>query len=100
MAFQSDAPDVAALRAQLADFQALVTEIQNGGVGKDDPMWGHVQRSADKLVRTAGRGVERLEQHKPITAEALAAERKASGSWLTTDPEGRSQRSLPLTTIW
>lgn len=93
-AFQDDAPDVAALRAQLADYQALVTEIQNGGVGKDDPMWGHVQRSADKLVRTAGRGVERLEQHKPITAEALAAERKASGSWLTTDPEGAQSTIL------
>lgn len=94
MAFQGDAPDVAALRGQLADYQALVTEIQNGGVGKDDPMWGHVQRSADKLVRTAGRGLERLEQGKPITADALAAERKASGSWLTTDPEGAQSTIL------
>ncbi|MDT3529837.1 YiiG family protein [Stenotrophomonas pavanii] len=94
MAFQSDAPDVAALRGQLADYQALVTEIQNSGVGKDDPMWGHVQRSADKLVRSAGRGVERLEQGKPITADALAAERKASGSWLTTDPEGAQSTIL------
>lgn len=94
MAFQGEAPDVAVLRGQLADYQALVTEIQNGGVGKDDPMWGHVQRSADKLVRTAGRGVERLEQGKPITADALAAERKASGSWLTTDPEGAQSTIL------
>ncbi len=94
MVFQGDAPDVAVLRTQLADYQALVTEIQNGGVGKDDPMWGHVQRSADKLVRTAGRGLERLEQGKPITADALAAERKASGSWLTTDPEGAQSTIL------
>jgi hypothetical protein len=94
MAFQGEAPDVAAVRGQLADYQALVTEIQNGGVGKDDPMWGHVQRSADKLVRAAGRGVERLEQGKPITADALAAERKASGSWLTTDPEGAQSTIL------
>ena len=86
MAFQGEAPDVAVLRGQLADYQALVTEIQNGGVGKDDP--------ADKLVRTAGRGVERLEQGKPITADALAAERKASGSWLTTDPEGAQSTIL------
>jgi len=94
MAFQGDAPDVAVLRRQLADYQALVTEIQNGSVGKDDPMWGHVQRSADKLVRTAGRGVERLQQGKPIAADALAAERKASGSWLTTDPEGAQSTIL------
>ena len=32
--------------------------------------------------------MERLSEGKPITAEALAAERKASGSWLTSDPEG------------
>lgn len=94
MAFQGDAPDLAALRAQLADYQALVTEIQNSGVGKDDPMWGHVQRSADKLVRTAGRGVERLQQGKPITAEGLAAERKASGSWDTSAPEGAQSTLL------
>ncbi|WP_369040444.1 YiiG family protein [Stenotrophomonas maltophilia] len=94
MAFQGDAPDLAALRTQLADYQALVTEIQASGVGKDDPMWGHVQRSADKLVRTAGRGVERLQQGKPITAEGLAAERKASGSWDTSAPEGAQSTLL------
>ncbi|MDT3500410.1 YiiG family protein [Stenotrophomonas maltophilia] len=94
MAFQGDAPDLAALRAQLANYQTLVTEIRKSGLGKDDPMWGHVQRSADKLVRTAGRAAERLEQGKPITAEGLAAERKASGSWDTSAPEGAQSTLL------
>lgn len=94
VAFQDEKPDVTALRTRLADYEALVKEMQAAGIGKDDPMWGHVQRSADKLVRTAGRGVERLEQGKPITADALAAERKASGSWLTTDPEGAQSTIL------
>ncbi|MGE6331867.1 YiiG family protein [Stenotrophomonas sp. NPDC077659] len=88
VAFQSDTPDVAALRARLAAYEALVKEMQAAGVGKDDPMWGHVQRSVDTLIRKAGRGIERLEQGKPISAEGLAAERKASGSRLTSAPEG------------
>lgn len=88
VAFQGDAPDVAALRTQLAGYEALVKEMQDAGIGKGDPMWGHVQRSVDMLIRKAGRGIERLEEGKPISAEGLAAERKASGSWLTSDPEG------------
>lgn len=88
LAFQAEAPDLSALRTRLAEYQGLIKEIEEAGVGKDNPMWGHVRRSADKLVRSAGRGVERLSEGKPITAEALAAERKASGSWLTSDPEG------------
>ncbi len=88
VAFQDEKPDVAALRTRLADYEALVKEMQAAGIGKDDPMWGHVQRSADMLIRKAGRGIERIEQGKPISAEGLAAERKASGSWLTSAPEG------------
>lgn len=88
VAFQSDAPDVAALRTQLAAYEALVKEMQAAGIGKGDPMWGHVQHSVDTLIRKAGRGIERLDQGKPISAEGLAAERKASGSWLTSAPEG------------
>ncbi|MEN5039931.1 YiiG family protein [Stenotrophomonas sp. TWI1149] len=88
VAFQDEKPDVAALRTRLADYEALVKEMQTAGIGKDDPMWGPVQRSADTLIRKAGRGIERIEQGKPISAEGLAAERKASGSWLTSAPEG------------
>jgi len=88
VAFQDEKPDVAALRTRLSDYEALVKEMQAAGIGKDDPMWGHVQRSADTLIRKAGRGIERIEQGKPISAEGLAAERKASGSWLTSAPEG------------
>jgi len=88
VAFQDEKPDVAALRTRLADYEALVKEMQAAGIGKDDPMWGHVQRSADTLIRKAGRGIERIEQGEPISAEGLAAERKASGSWLTSAPEG------------
>ncbi|MDX3935028.1 YiiG family protein [Stenotrophomonas sp.] len=88
VAFQDEKPDVAALRTRLADYEALVKEMQAAGIGKDDPMWGHVLRSADTLIRKAGRGIERIEQGEPISAEGLAAERKASGSWLTSAPEG------------
>ncbi|WP_367380250.1 YiiG family protein [Stenotrophomonas cyclobalanopsidis] len=88
VAFQDEKPDVAALRTRLADYEALVKEMQAAGIGKDDPMGGHVQRSVDTLIRKAGRGIERIEQGKPISAEGLAAERKASGSWLTSAPEG------------
>ncbi|MDA5337287.1 YiiG family protein [Stenotrophomonas maltophilia] len=88
MAFQVDSPDVAALRNRLADYEALLKEMRDAGVGKDDPWWGHVQRSAETLVSKAGRGIERIEQGKPITAEGLEAERKASGSWLQSDPPG------------
>ena len=88
VAFHDEKPDVAALRTRLADYEALVKEMQAAGIGKDDPMWGQVQRSADMLIRKAGRGIERIEQGKPISAEGLAAERKASGSWLTSAPEG------------
>ena len=51
-------------------------------------------QAAASQAGAAGRGVERLQQGKPITAEGLAAERKASGSWDTSAPEGAQSTLL------
>lgn len=88
MVFQSDVLDVVVLCGQLVDYQVLVMEIQNSGVGKDDLMWGYVQCLVDKLVCIIGCGVECLEQGKLIIVDVLVVECKVLGSWFIIDFEG------------
>mgnify|MGYP000882940245 FL=1 len=54
--------DPAAAQAQMQVFQQVLEQAEREKIGKDDPMWGHVQRSADALLRQAGRRMERLTQ--------------------------------------
>lgn len=62
-----DAPDLAVARTQLSAFQALLQQAQQDKIGKDDPMWGHVERAADALARDAGRRIERVQANTPLT---------------------------------
>lgn len=66
-ALNDEAPDLAAAQAQLQVFQQLLDEAQKDGIGAGDAMWGHVQRSADGLVRQAGRRIERISSNTPLS---------------------------------
>lgn len=63
----ADAPDLAAGRAQLARYQSTLEQAQQAKVGQGDAMWGHMERSADKLASAAGRRIERLQENTPLT---------------------------------
>ena len=62
-----DAPDLAAGRAQLARYQAVLEEAAKAKIGQGDPMWGHMERSADKLASEGGRRIERLQANQPLS---------------------------------
>ncbi|QXQ01825.1 YiiG family protein [Stenotrophomonas indicatrix] len=79
LSLQGEAPDLQVARTQLADYQALVKEMQDAGVGKDNPLWAHVQRSTDVLIRDAGRRVDRLASGKAFTEREREEERASSG---------------------
>lgn len=91
MALQGDEPELAEARRQLAAYQAMLAEMQSAGLGKDNPMWAHVQRSADVLVRDAGRRIDRLASGKPFTARELQDDLEAKGSMLTA-PDGAQSK--------
>ncbi len=81
-------PDVPASEAQLKVYQDLLDQAQKDKVGAGDAPWGHVQRSADGLVRQAGRRIERVKANKPLTrSEQMLL---ANG----TAPEGSHARLL------
>lgn len=84
----AEVPDADAAQAQLQLYQQLLDEAQKNRIGQDDPMWGHVQRSADGLVRQAGRRLERVRANTPLSrSEAMLLERG-------TQPEGSPARLL------
>ncbi|PII12956.1 hypothetical protein CR918_15100 [Stenotrophomonas indicatrix] len=91
MVLQGDEPELTEARRQLAAYQAMLAEMQSAGVGKDNPMWAHVQRSADVLVRDAGRRIDRLASGKPFTARELQEDLEAKGSMLTA-PDGAQSK--------
>ena len=62
-----DAPDLTAAREQLARYQGTLEEAQKAKVGQGNPMWGHMERSADKLASVAGRRIERVRANEPLT---------------------------------
>ncbi|PPU20877.1 hypothetical protein XarbCFBP7610_06790 [Xanthomonas arboricola] len=62
----SDTPDLAAAQSQLARYQGILEEAQKAKVGQGDAMWGHMERSADKLARESGRLVERIRTKTPL----------------------------------
>lgn len=79
LSLQGESPDLQVARMQLADYQAMVKEMQGAGVGKDNPQWGHVQRSTDVLIRDAGRRVERIASGKAFTDREREQERASNG---------------------
>ncbi|WP_097049470.1 YiiG family protein [Stenotrophomonas sp. CC120223-11] len=79
MSLQGESPDLQGARTQLASYQALVKEMRDAGVGKDNPLWAHVQRSTDVLIRDAGRRVDRLASGKAFTDREREQERASSG---------------------
>lgn len=82
----SETPDLAVARTQLAAFQALLQQAQDDKIGKGDAMWGHVERAADALARDAGRRIERVESKKPYTrSEQMLME---SGGRIDQQPAG------------
>ncbi len=64
---EGDAPDLAAARAQLARYQGVLEEAEKAKVGDGDAMWGHMERSADKLASEGGRRIERLQENRPLS---------------------------------
>jgi len=87
----SETPDLAVARTQLAAFQALLQQAQDDKVGKGDAMWGHVERAADALARDAGRRIERVESRKPYTrSEQMLME---SGGRIN-NPQGSAEALL------
>jgi len=87
----SETPDLAVARTQLAAFQALLQQAQDDKVGKGDAMWGHVERAADALARDAGRRIERVESSKPYTrSEQMLME---SGGRIN-NPQGSAEALL------
>ncbi|MCM5614753.1 YiiG family protein, partial [Xanthomonas hortorum pv. pelargonii] len=62
----NDTPDLAAAQSQLARYQGILEEAQKAKIGQGDAMWGHMERSADKLARESGRLVERIRTKTPL----------------------------------
>ncbi len=84
----SETPDLAVARTQLTAFQALLQQAQDDKVGKDDAMWGHVERAADALARDAGRRIERVASKKPYTrSEQMLME----GGGRISNPQGSAE---------
>lgn len=84
-------PDLAVARTQLAGFHALLKQAQDEKIGKDDAMWGHLERAADALARDAGRRVDRLQENKPLTrGEQLLAQ----GGGRIGNPQGSAEALL------
>jgi len=87
----SETPDLAVARTQLAAFQALLQQAQDDKIGKGDAMWGHVERAADALARDAGRRIERVESKQPYTrSEQMLME---SGGRIS-NPQGSAEALL------
>ncbi|WP_115540967.1 YiiG family protein [Xanthomonas campestris] len=63
----SDTPDLAAAQTQLTRYQGILEEAQKAKIGDGDPMWGHMERSADKLVSVAARRIERVRNNEPLS---------------------------------
>lgn len=63
----SDTPDLAAAQTQLSTYQGILEEAQKAKIGDGDPMWGHMERSADKLVSVAARRIERVRNNEPLS---------------------------------
>lgn len=84
-------PDLAVARTQLAGFHALLKQAQDEKIGKDDAMWGHLERAADALARDAGRRVDRLQDNTPLTrGEQLLAQ----GGGRIGNPQGSAEALL------
>ncbi|OLI54101.1 hypothetical protein IXO89_09975 [Xanthomonas oryzae pv. oryzae] len=62
-----DTPDLAAVQAQLANYQCILEDTQKAGAGQGDAMWGHMERAAGKLARDAGRFIERIRNKTPLS---------------------------------